>query len=303
MSDTKSCRIVAVCIIVFAAACIVSSITALATMGTVYGLLPGPGEVVTYLYQINAFFCAFAVQFGCAVLAKGTTRRRLLILSAAWAMLILCVMYYTPFITESVQYLAAMDALAAFRYLAAYLPFMLLVAALVGVISTWNSASHRAAGIAAMSCALASVFASVVYLWQVIPSAIEADTAFDAAQIWAIVFGYCTVTLVCLECWFGSVSNDSFASVFGRENLVEADAELELELEDDANVQSSQVEDMPDNTAESNDGTGGAYTQKVFLDEVSVDSSINGQQNETASSPEQDISHDERESQAPPPKP
>lgn len=207
--NARPARIAAVFVLVCACACVVSTIIALATMGLVYGMPPEVGDVLTYLYQINAFFCMAAALFAVAVLfVRG--RRAVMAKSALWAMLILAIMYVTPFMTDTISYLSSMSFLPAFRYACAYLPFVALIVSVVAVLTTWGAAMHRAASITCMAGSLCAVFCGIVYLWQVWPAALEAETQFDQAQIWAIVAGFISAIAVPIVLWFGSLTEQTW---------------------------------------------------------------------------------------------
>lgn len=200
-SDTRPTKAGAWIVLICAAACITASVAAVASMGAIYGIAPEPGDVLAYLYQINAIFCLFAAVFAVAVLFK-KRHRGVLAKCMLWGMLILSVMYVTPFVTDTLGYLGAMAFLAAFRYACAYLPFFALIAAIIAVLTTWRALSHRTASVVAMVCSLAAVFCGVVYLWQVGPALAEASAAYDTAQIWAIITGVVTAIAVQIVLWF-----------------------------------------------------------------------------------------------------
>lgn len=275
ITDVKPARVIAALCAVFGAGCITATIIALSSMGVVYGMAPEPGDVLTYLYQINGFFCAFAILLGlCVLLAK--RRRAVLAKTAIWAMMILAVMYVTPFVTDTIAYLSAMEFLAAFRYTCAYLPYFMFAAAAVSVLTTWSSPSHTAAGIVSMACSLAAVFASVVYLWQVAPAAASSESTFDAAQIWAIICGFVVVTTGTLLLWFATLSEHVWLRIFyaktneeanvveeadrreraGREELEEAvridlEREAEEKDEEEASGETASENESADDTVSS----------------------------------------------------
>lgn len=226
--DTRPAVIASVIVLVCAAGCITATIVALAAMGIVYGIPPEAGDVLTYLYQINAIFCIFAAVFAADVLFF-RRRRAALAKAMCWSMLLLAVMYVTPFVTETLSFLGSMAFLAAFRYACAYLPFFALIAALIAVLTTWNTSSHRGASIASMACSLCAVFCGVVYLWQVAPALAETQTQFDTAQIWAILAGYVAAIAVPVVLWFATMTEEIWIRFVTGRNSSQAAAAAEAE--------------------------------------------------------------------------
>lgn len=212
MKDLRLARGSFVAVLCCAVACVIAAIVAISAMGAVYGMVPGAGDVLTYLYQINALFCLFAAGSSFAILWVHRSRSAWA-KSMCWGMLILAIMYLTPFITDTIGYLTAMAFMAALRYTCAYLPFFALIAALVAVLTSWTSQSRRAVSIFCMVCSLCAVFSGVVYLWQILPAAVSATALFDGAQMWAIVAGYVTVLLIPVAFWFATLTQETWISV------------------------------------------------------------------------------------------
>lgn len=208
------------------AACIVSSIVWISSMGVTYGIAPGAGDIFTYLYEINALTCLFMILFGVSITLRGKPRTVFTKVSL-WGLLLLCTMAIKPFVTDSLPYLGSVGFVAAFRLVCVYLPHMCLIASISVLLTTWDSATHGALRDTNFIASLLSVFASVVYLWNVFPLLGQATTAYDTSQVLGIVFATLALPCQCIAIWAICSSDQLMARVFMRYDSEWASAYVE----------------------------------------------------------------------------
>lgn len=211
--DTLS-RVLSLVLIAVAVVCVVSAVVSVSSMGSIYGLLPGASDVLYYFYQINGFFSLFAAALGVSVL-RGRAQK-IPARVCLWALLLLCVMFVTPFVTETAAYLGQASFAVGFQYLCAYLPFFALAAELIALLSTGVSARPGVLPVLSLVCALVSVFCCVDYLWELVPALGDTESYYDFWRVLGMLSGFACVTVAAVLVWCITRSGRVFISACGE---------------------------------------------------------------------------------------
>lgn len=211
----KAARALTWATMALAAGCVVAAVVCICTMGITYGIAPQVGEVLTYLYQINALTCLFLILFGVSVLF-GRAPRTGLSKGTLWAVLLLCTMTIAPFVTDTIAYLPTMGFVSAFRLVCAYLPYMCLMASIIALLTTWDAPVHSALRDTNFIATLICVFSTVLYLWEVFPSLAQAAETYDRSQFLGIILGMLAITCQCMALWAICSSDELMARLFLR---------------------------------------------------------------------------------------
>ncbi|MBD5560920.1 MAG: hypothetical protein HDQ87_11355 [Clostridia bacterium] len=222
---------------------IICSCLSLGTMGQVYGVAPGIGDIITYLLQIHSFV-AFFLGWACLAFLFAHDGREGVVKTCCWAVLILVLLHIAPFFTDSVFYMNTVSFSAGLNYFSAYVPGLMAAVVFVTLLSNWNETSQRTTNRVALICGLISVFMLIVYLAQVFPLMSLTSTLHDNAQLWGLVFGNSTITLAVVVVWaltltrrgferllFDMTDDEAFAFELVAQRLDAASDRIEQEVE------------------------------------------------------------------------
>lgn len=190
-------------------AAIVCSCLSLGTMGQVYGVAPGIGDIITYLQQIHSFLAFFLGWMSLSFLLAHS-RREQFVRICCWAVLILVLLHIAPFFTDTVFYMNTVSFSAGLNYFSAYVPGLMAAITYIALLSGWNEPKPRTVNRVALVCGLIAVFMLIVYLAQVFPLMALTSTLHDNAQLWGLVFGNSTITLSVVLVWVLTLSSRGY---------------------------------------------------------------------------------------------
>lgn len=211
-SSVRGFRILALITCIVCAAAIICSVTALGTMGQVYGVAPGIGDIVTYLLQIHAF-TAFFLGWMCLSLLFAHTRRLFFVRLTAWALLVLMLLHIAPFFTDTVFYMSTVSFSAGLNYFSAYVPALMAAITFGVFLNGEKEKAQPAVNRTALICGLVAVFMCIVYLAQVFPLMGLTSTLHDNSQLWGLVFGNSAIALSVVVIWAVSFSRRIYERV------------------------------------------------------------------------------------------
>ena len=233
---------------------IVCSSLSLGTMGQVYGVAPGIGDIITYLQQIHSFL-AFFLGWMCLAFLFAHERREAMVKICSWAVLILVLLHIAPFFTDTVFYMNTVSFSAGLNYFSAYVPGLMTAIVYVTLLSRWNETDQRLTNRTALVCGLVAVFMLIVYLAQVFPLMSLTSTLHDNAQLWGLVFGNSSITLTIVVVWaltlsartferimYDMTDEEAFAFEIVAERVDEASKRIEAEVEQELAADAAQEE-------------------------------------------------------------
>lgn len=242
-SDIRGFRILLWATLAVCCIAIVCSSLSLGTMGQVYGVAPGIGDVVTYLLQIHSFL-AFFLGWMCLAFLFAHERRGAAVKVCSWAILILVLLHIAPFFTDTVFYMNTVSFSAGLNYFSAYVPGLMTAVTYVALLSSWDDTDQRRTNRTALVCGLIAVFMLIVYLAQVFPLMSLTSTLHDNAQLWGLVFGNSSITLCVVVVWaltltrrgferimYDMTDEEAFAFEIVAERVDAASQRIELEVE------------------------------------------------------------------------
>ena len=199
-TSLRGFRILTLVTLIVCCAAIVCSVTALGTMGQVYGVAPGIGDVVTYLLQIHAF-TAFFLGWMCLALLFAHARRAFFVKLTGWAILVLMLLHIAPFFTDTVFYMSTVSFSAGLNYFSAYVPALMTAIVFGCLLSIRTPQGRHTANRVSLVCGLVAIFMCIVYLAQVFPLMALTTTLHDNSQLWGLVFGNSAITLAAVLVW------------------------------------------------------------------------------------------------------
>lgn len=211
-SSIRGFRILALVTLVVCCAAVICSVTALGTMGQVYGVAPGIGDIVTYLLQIHAF-TAFFLGWMCLAFLFARRRREFFVRLSAWALLVLMLLHIAPFFTDTVFYMTTVSFSAGLNYFSAYVPALAAAVAMAVFLNSRKERGLRTVNRTALICGLTAIFMCIVYLAQVFPLMALTSTLHDNSQLWGLVFGNSAITLSVVLIWALTLSRRGYERI------------------------------------------------------------------------------------------
>lgn len=253
-TDLRGIRILLWLTLADCCAAIVTSGLSLGTMGQVYGVAPGIGDVITYLQQIHSFL-AFFLGWMCLAFLFGRGHREQVVKICCWAVLIVTLLHIAPFFTDTVFYMNTVSFSAGLNYFSAYVPGLMVAITYVALLTSWNETDPRRTNRVALVCGLIAVFMLIVYLAQVFPLMELTSTLHDNAQLWGLVFGNTAITLCVVLVWaitmskrvyerlmYDMTDEEAFAFEIVAERVDAASQRIEADVERELAADAAQEE-------------------------------------------------------------